>query len=78
MIHQLVLLKSSKKRGVVDAELKPLLEETETFDTILLLMNGTGIFEEAYPGWKLSEAFKNAFKSRWTNINRLVRYKIHV
>jgi len=36
----------SKKRGVINAELKPLLEETETFDTILLLMNGTGIFQE--------------------------------
>jgi SAM-dependent methyltransferase len=36
----------SKKRGVINAQLKPLLEETETFDTILLLMNGTGIFQE--------------------------------
>jgi len=36
----------AKKRGVLHAELKPLLEETETFDTILLLMNGTGIFQE--------------------------------
>jgi cyclopropane fatty-acyl-phospholipid synthase-like methyltransferase len=36
----------SKKRGVLHVELKPLLEETETFDTILLLMNGTGIFQE--------------------------------
>jgi len=36
----------SKKRGVLNTELKPLLEETETFDTILLLMNGTGIFQE--------------------------------
>ncbi|RED47341.1 methyltransferase family protein [Winogradskyella eximia] len=36
----------AKKRGVLNAELKPLLEETETFDTILLLMNGTGIFQE--------------------------------
>ncbi|MGF1557369.1 class I SAM-dependent methyltransferase, partial [Paucihalobacter sp.] len=35
-----------KKRGVTYAELKPLLEETQTFDTILLLMNGTGIFQE--------------------------------
>jgi SAM-dependent methyltransferase len=35
-----------KKRGVLNAELKPLLNETETFDTILLLMNGTGIFQE--------------------------------
>ncbi|MGB1232218.1 MAG: class I SAM-dependent methyltransferase [Winogradskyella sp.] len=36
----------AKKRGVITAQLKPLLEETETFDTILLLMNGTGIFQE--------------------------------
>ena len=39
-------IKVIKKRGIVNTELKPLLEETETFDTILLLMNGTGIFEE--------------------------------
>lgn len=36
----------AKKRGVKNAEVLPLLEETETFDTILLLMNGTGIFKE--------------------------------
>ncbi len=34
-----------KLRGVHTAELKPLLKETETFDTIILLMNGTGIFQ---------------------------------
>ncbi len=34
-----------KLRGIQKAELKPLLKETETFDTILLLMNGTGIFQ---------------------------------
>lgn len=34
-----------KQRGVKHAELKSLLEETDTFDTILLLMNGTGIFQ---------------------------------
>lgn len=34
-----------KLRGIQHAELKPLLDETETFDTILLLMNGTGIFQ---------------------------------
>lgn len=36
----------AKKRGVLNAEMKNILEETETFDTILLLMNGTGIFQE--------------------------------
>lgn len=36
----------TKLRGVVHVELKSILDETETFDTILLLMNGTGIFKE--------------------------------
>ena len=36
----------ASQRGVLNIELKPLLDETENFDTILLLMNGTGIFEE--------------------------------
>ncbi|AUS05881.1 class I SAM-dependent methyltransferase [Pseudotamlana carrageenivorans] len=36
----------SKLRGVTHTENKGLLEETEQFDTILLLMNGTGIFQE--------------------------------
>lgn len=35
-----------KLRGVKNAEQKSILKETETFDTILLLMNGTGIFQE--------------------------------
>lgn len=35
----------SKKRGVIDAKHLSLLEETSTYDTILLLMNGTGIFQ---------------------------------
>ena len=34
-----------KKRGVINAKKIALLDETETFDTILLLMNGTGIFQ---------------------------------
>ncbi|WP_100611254.1 class I SAM-dependent methyltransferase [Confluentibacter lentus] len=36
----------SKLRGLNNVEVKSLLDETETFDTILLLMNGTGIFQE--------------------------------
>ncbi len=32
-------------RGLKHVELKALLDETETFDTILLLMNGSGIFQ---------------------------------
>ncbi len=36
----------AKQRGVVNTELKSILDETETFDSILLLMNGTGIFQE--------------------------------
>lgn len=36
----------TKSRGVKQAHLKALLDETETFDTILLLMNGTGVFQE--------------------------------
>ena len=35
----------TKQRGLRHTELKALLEEVETFDTILLLMNGTGIFQ---------------------------------
>ena len=35
-----------KQRGIANFELKSLIQETERFDTILLLMNGTGIFQE--------------------------------
>jgi len=35
-----------KLRGLKNVEVKNILDETETFDTILLLMNGTGIFQE--------------------------------
>jgi SAM-dependent methyltransferase len=34
------------KRGVEHVEQKDILKETDTFDTILLLMYGTGIFQE--------------------------------
>ena len=36
----------ARSRGVKNAVMKDILDETETFDTILLLMNGTGIFQE--------------------------------
>ncbi|WP_158847688.1 class I SAM-dependent methyltransferase [Algibacter sp. L1A34] len=36
----------AKLRGVLHAETKNILDETKTFDTVLLLMNGTGIFQE--------------------------------
>ncbi|SDB47983.1 Methyltransferase domain-containing protein [Flavobacteriaceae bacterium MAR_2010_188] len=36
----------TKLRGVNKVELKNILEVEETYDTILLLMNGTGIFQE--------------------------------
>lgn len=35
-----------KQRGIKNAEVKNVLDETATFDTILLLMNGTGVFED--------------------------------
>jgi len=35
-----------KLRRISNSEVKNILEETETFDTILLLMNGTGVFED--------------------------------
>jgi len=36
----------AKQRGVLNASVLDILDETELFDTILLLMNGTGIFQE--------------------------------
>ena len=36
----------AKQRGVLHAEVKNILDESERFDTVLLLMNGTGIFQE--------------------------------
>ncbi len=39
-------IKVCKQRGVLRAETKDILNESEIFDTIILLMNGTGIFQE--------------------------------
>lgn len=52
-----------KKRGVIDTELKSLLEETEEFDTILLLMNGTGIFQELSQLAKYLKHLKSLLKT---------------
>ncbi|MBU2950178.1 class I SAM-dependent methyltransferase [Tamlana agarivorans] len=53
----------SKQRGVEHTELHSLLEETETFDTILLLMNGTGIFQETTQISKYLTHLKSLLKS---------------
>ncbi len=39
-------IKVCKARGISNAKILSILDETETFDTILLLMNGTGVFED--------------------------------
>ena len=39
-------IKVAKLRGVENAEVKNVLNESQTFDTILLLMNGTGVFQK--------------------------------
>lgn len=39
-------IKVCKARGITNAKVLAILDETETFDTILLLMNGTGVFED--------------------------------
>lgn len=49
----------AKQRGVLHAEIKALLNETNTFDTILLLMNGTGIFQELKQLSKYLKHLKN-------------------
>ncbi|WP_026755216.1 bifunctional 2-polyprenyl-6-hydroxyphenol methylase/3-demethylubiquinol 3-O-methyltransferase UbiG [Sediminibacter sp. Hel_I_10] len=53
----------SKQRGVKHVEHKDLLEETKTFDTILLLMNGTGIFQELSEVSKYLKHLKSLLKS---------------
>ncbi len=39
-------IKACKKRGIKKAKVKDILEETKKYDTLLLLMNGTGVFQE--------------------------------
>ena len=52
----------AKQRGVKHAEVKHILEEIENFDTILLLMNGTGIFQELSKVTKYLTHLKNLLK----------------
>ncbi len=55
-------IKVAKQRGVLDAEVKNVLDETERFDTILVLMNGTGIFQELTQVSKYLKHLKNLLK----------------
>jgi len=51
-----------KKRSLINAEVKNVLDETETFDTILLLMNGTGVFEDLNSTPKYLQHLKQLLK----------------
>jgi SAM-dependent methyltransferase len=55
-------IKVAKLRGVNFVEQKNILEETEAFDTILLLMNGTGIFQEVSQVSKYLNHLKSLLK----------------
>ena len=52
----------AKKRGVGHVVHKDILAETNTFDTIILLMNGTGIFQEASQVSKYLNHLKSLLK----------------
>jgi len=52
----------AKLRGVKNAEKRNVLEETETFDTILLLMNGTGVFQKLSYSTKYLKHLKTLLK----------------
>ena len=52
----------AKQRGVKQVEKRSFLEETGTYDTILLLMNGTGIFQEMTQVSKYLKHLKSLLK----------------
>jgi 2-polyprenyl-3-methyl-5-hydroxy-6-metoxy-1,4-benzoquinol methylase len=52
----------AKLRGVKNAQVLNMLDETEMFDTILLLMNGTGIFQELNQVAKYLKHLKSLLK----------------
>ncbi len=53
----------AKLRGVLNAEVKDVLNETQTFDTILLLMNGTGVFQKLSKTSKYLKHLKSLFNT---------------
>jgi len=52
----------AKMRGVQNAEVRDLLKETDTFNTILLLMNGTGVFQKLSKTPKYLKHLKSMLK----------------
>ena len=54
----------AKQRGILNTEVKNILDETDTFDTILLLMNGTGIFQELTQVSKYLKHLKSLLKPK--------------
>lgn len=55
-------IKVCKKRGVKKAKVKDVLTETKTYNTILLLMNGTGVFQELKKVTKYLSHLKSLLK----------------
>lgn len=62
----------TQKRGVLHTEHISVLNETETFNTILLLMNGTGHFPRTNLGFEIPQPFKILNGARRTDFDRLV------
>lgn len=52
------------KRGVINAKVCDVLHEAKTYDTILLLMNGTGVFQELNMVSKYLKHLKNLLKPK--------------
>ena len=55
-------IKVAKQRGVLHAKVVDVLDEAERFDTLLLLMNGTGIFQELIKVSKYLQHLKSLLK----------------
>ena len=63
-------IETCQLRGIKNTKACDVLDfSKEKFDTILLLMNGTGIFGKIKSDFKILNAFDNAFKRRRTNFN---------